>query len=147
MPGLFGDAFDNLFGSWGSTGSGSLENQDYSPFPAGFEQSLAQRMGFTGGPDANNLLPKDPNFQSYTPVGNTSFEPTLWEKLAAGVGEDKPFDLNKTLSELGAPPTARGGATAPLRDPYQPGNPYLNIYRRSPVDPRMALKALLGGGY
>jgi hypothetical protein len=144
--------FDDLFGYGNlapTLGSGSLANQDYSPFPAGFEQSLAQRMGFTGGPDASGLLPKDPNFQSYTAMGPTTSLPperTLWEKLAEGLGANEPMDLNKALKELGAPPQARPGAATPAGVGASYGNPYLNIYRRSSIDPRAALKSLLGGG-
>jgi hypothetical protein len=141
MPGLM----DDLYGYSGLTPDQSavVRNQGWFYNPDAQNTGLQQPYGYSGlTPDQIQAV----NTQGYyTP--SAAREKTLMEKLAAGLGADnKPFDLNKTLSEIGQPPQAQPAGPRPL-DRGGLMNPYLNIYRRGSIDPRAALKALLGGGY
>jgi hypothetical protein len=72
-------------------------------------------------------------------------EPSLWDKLTKAVGDTKPEDLKKAqdfLKPPAAPPLSP--AAAPSMRERASMNPYHNIYSRLSLDPKTALKMLMG---
>ena len=125
------------------------------------QSAMVQQQGYYYRPDAiqpgNAPWQQPPGYSNLTPdqiqaVNQQGFytnaapaEKTLWEKLKEGISGGLPTDLQKTLKEIGAPPQPMGASPLAPRQEAGAMNPYFNIYRRSQIDPRAALKSLLSG--
>lgn len=143
--GLLGDAFGGASASSGDQAAMQAQ-QGFYYRPDAIQSGnapWAQPTGYSGlTPDQIQAVQQ----QGYYTGGGQQPE-SLWDKLRAGLGTPGAGDaLKKITEELGG---------KPYQSPASPishgaigaggGNPYFNIYRHISLDPRAALKSLMGG--